>query len=217
MRYLLLGFVCSAVFSSPFASATEASRTVTWKLSSEVTGGLLASIFSKHGEYVSSAKCEVRVVRPRMGLDAVTSEENYAQCLVPTSAEPLAVSFPLSEAPIDAWGNRFYPKGFSVSGRDAEKLFTSMKKLYSRTALARTLGKAPSRLRFEHAALAGSGFVFDYDQFKLYEEDGAGGWIAPMICGRYYYYAPGSPRPARPNESRCDFIYQWHYIEGDTL
>lgn len=192
----------------------DPSRIIKFQLFSRESSGLLADIFAGRSLQIPTnhtIACNVSVLRPRMGMPALTSRENVAECVINDDLKQ-SIKWNLNDVEVSAWGNRFSPKGFSLKGRAADDLYLAMEKIHSRA-------NHSGFLEFRHLVIPSPAFVMDYDEYAIVDEspEFPGEKIAPLNCTRYYYYAPNESRPENPSEIRCDFVYQWHVIEGDTF
>jgi len=161
------------------------------------------------GNAPTVAVCQATVLRPGMDTDhrLLVTASNTAVCALEDAAGHKGqVSLDLGGEAIYAWGNRFFPKGFSVKNELATTLFTAFEKLHGNEA-------ANPYLIFRDTSFPSPGFVLDFVDYSIdLNPAGADGRVAgptTMSCVKEYFYAPGHVRPPAPDYVRCDFIYQF--------
>lgn len=211
VAFTLLYVFCSlSVFGF---SEEEASREIVWRFSSQEANEVLAGIFSypENIQHAASVDCYVKVVRPRMGFSPIVHAKNEATCtMTAQDGTQKQVSWDLSTASISGWGNRFAPKGFSLTGPHAELLYLAMERFYQRAESTRYF-----RSRSLHLASVSS--VLEWDEYAISNDAPASPETWPLNCTRYYLFSADTSRPGTPTETRCDFVYQWKVIPGDLF
>ncbi len=212
---ILLNFTIGPVSK---ADSDENTRRISWRTYHPESSKALALAFgAPNWDDMESAECFVDVIRPRVGTPALATATNQAQCRIALNqGTEKVVSWSLKKSPIAAWGNRFHPKGFSIGGSDAEALYAALEKAYVKTQQKTPSSKA---IRFDQEHFSSPALNFDWDEYAIMDfvpeypnED-----LYPLNCAKYYWYPTGSERPSTPSEIRCDFIYQYKYIEGDVF
>jgi len=192
----------------------EMYRNILWQTRSLEASKTLASILGAGDRNdIETARCSVRVVRPRLGNGVLVTPTNAFSCdLTSKTGTERSVSWALSAAPISPWGNRFYPKGFSLTAAHAEDLFVAMEKVHS-------LDVQDEHIAYREEHFSSPLGNFDVDEFVLFDEvlESSEERQAPLSCAKYYLYPAGEAKPSTPIKTRCDFIYQFGRIPGDLF
>ncbi len=160
---------------------------------------------------IVSASCEGNIIRPRENFSPLIAKSNIISCaiLFENDVEGKIV-WDLSNEPIYRWGNKFYPKGFSIKNELARTLFRAFKETYN-------VLSSNDYFNYRNVNLETPTIIYEFEDYQIYYDPYIDYYYGKMgttvlTCTKEFLYAPNEEKPLNPTEERCDFIYLWTYI-----